>query len=166
MHFLSDLFGSEYLGRCAVIFLLSLMPGIGGPSTTIPLGVVLGLSIPVSAVICVIGNILPVPFIILFIRIIFDWMRKLSKTLARVADKFEEKAKSKGARLRHGVFIGLMVFVAIPIPLPGMGAWTGALIAAIFDIRLKTALPAIGLGVLIASLITISATYGILSIIG
>jgi len=164
MHFLSDLLGSEYLGRCAVIFLLSLMPGIGGPSTTIPLGVVLGLSVPVSAVICVIGNIIPVPFIILFIRQIFTWMRKISETLAKIADKFEEKAKARGGRLRRGVFIGLMVFVAIPIPLPGMGAWTGALIAAIFDIRLKIALPAIGLGVLIASLITISATYGFISL--
>ena len=142
------------------------MPGIGGPSTTIPLGYfALGLSIPVSTMICIVGNILPVPFIVIFIRKIFDWMRTISNSLGKIADKFEEKAKSRGPRLQRGVFIGLLLFVAIPIPLPGMGAWTGALISAIFNIRLKTALPAIGLGVVIASLITISAIYGLTSLI-
>jgi len=111
------------------------------------------------------GNILPVPFIILFIRKIFDLMRKMSKRLGRIADKFEEKAESRGKRLRHGAFIGLMVFVAIPLPLPGMGAWTGALISAIFNIRIKTALPAIGIGVIIASLITVGIMYGIITLV-
>jgi len=115
--------------------------------------------------ICIVGNILPVPFIVIFIRKIFDWMRTISNSLGKIADKFEEKAKSRGPRLQRGVFIGLLLFVAIPIPLPGMGAWTGALISAIFNIRLKTALPAIGLGVVIASLITISAIYGLTSLI-
>jgi len=133
--------------------------------TTIPLGAALGLPVPTCAVICVIGNILPVPFIILFIRTIFGWMRKLSQRLGRIADKFEEKAKSKGDRLRRGVFIGLMVFVAIPLPLPGMGAWTGALIASVFNIRIKIALPAISIGVTIASLIAVGVTYGFISLV-
>jgi uncharacterized membrane protein len=163
--FLEGLLGSEYLGRCAAIFLISLLPGVGGPSTTIPLGVALGLPTLVSAVICVIGNILPVPFIIIFIRRIFAIMRKISKPLGRIADKFEEKAKAKGARLRRGVFIGLMIFVAIPLPLPGMGAWTGALIAAIFDVRLKIALPAISIGVLIAAMIATGVTYGFITVL-
>jgi uncharacterized membrane protein len=163
--FLENLLGSEYLGRCAAIFLISLLPGVGGPSTTIPLGVALGLPTLTSAVICIIGNILPVPFIIIFIRKIFALMRKISKPLGRLADKFEQKAKSKGARLQRGVFIGLMVFVAIPLPLPGMGAWTGALIAAIFDVRLKIALPAIAIGVLIAATIATSLTYGFISLV-
>jgi uncharacterized membrane protein len=146
--------------------MISLMPGVGGPSTTIPLGVfALGLPIPISSIICIFGNILPVPFIIIFIRRIFAWMRKVSKTLGKVADKFENKGISRGVRLRRGVFIGLMLFVAIPIPLPGMGAWTGALIAALFDIRLKIALPAISIGVVIASLITVGATYGLSSLV-
>jgi uncharacterized membrane protein len=89
----------------------------------------------------------------------------MSKSLGRIADKFEEKGKKGGVRLRHGVFIGLMIFVAIPVPLPAMGAWTGALIAALFDIRLRTALPAIGIGVVIASLITLGATYGLISLV-
>jgi len=163
--FLEGLFGSEQLGRYAVIFILSLLPGIGGPSTTIPLGTALGLSTMLSAVICIIGNILPVPFIIIFIRRIFAFMRKISKPLGKLADKLEEKAKSKGTRLQRGVFIGLMLFVAIPIPLPGMGAWTGSLVAALFDIRIKIALPAIGIGVFIAAVIATVATYGFISLV-
>ena len=163
--FLENLFGSEYLGRCAMIFILSLLPGIGGPSTSIPLGTALGLPTILSAVICIIGNILPVPFIILFIRRIFAVMRKISKPLGRLADKLEEKAKSKGVRLRRGVFVGLMVFVAIPLPLPGMGAWTGSLIAALFDIRIRTALPAIAIGVFIAAVLATIATYGFISLV-
>jgi uncharacterized membrane protein len=90
-------------------------------------------------------------------------MRKLSKRLGAIADKFEEKAKSRASRLEKGAFVGLFVFVAIPIPLPGMGAWTGALIAAILNIRMRIALPAIALGVLAASAITVAATLGIIT---
>ena len=158
-----NLFGSYHIGWGVAIFAISLLPGVGGPMTTIPIGAALGLPVPTCAIICVIGNILPVPFIILFIRKVFGWMRKVSRRLGSIADKFEEKAKSKGKRLRRGVFIGLLVFVAIPLPLPGMGAWTGALIASIFDIRMKTALPAIGIGVIISSLIAVSVTYGLVS---
>jgi len=160
-----NLFGSQYMGWSAAIFAISLLPGVGGPMTTIPLGAALGLPVPTCAVICVIGNILPVPFIILFIRAIFRWMRKMSRRLGKIADKFEDMAKSRGNRLRRGVFVGLLVFVAIPLPLPGMGAWTGALIASIFNIRIKTALPAISIGVFIAAMIAVGVTYGFISLI-
>jgi len=148
-----------------MIFSLSALPGVGNPITTIQIGVfALGLPVFTTATICFFGNIFPVPFIILFIRKIFSWMRKVSKTLGKIADRFEEKAKEKGVRLRRGVFIGLMLFVAIPLPLPGMGAWTGALIAAIFDIRLKTAMAAISIGVFITCLISLGVTFGIISL--
>ena len=163
--FFENLFGSQYLGWSAAVFALSLLPGVGGPMTTIPLGAALGLPVLTSAVICVVGNILPVPFIIIFIRTIFRWMRKNSRRLGRIADRFEEKAKAKGARFHRGMFAGLLIFVAIPLPLPGMGAWTGALIAAIFNIRLRIALPAIGIGVLIASAIATGVTIGFISIV-
>ena len=163
--FLDGIFGASFLGRCFMIFSLSALPGVGNPITTIQIGVfALGLPVFTTATICFFGNIFPVPFIILFIRKIFSWMRKVSKTLGKIADRFEEKAKEKGVRLRRGVFIGLMLFVAIPLPLPGMGAWTGALIAAIFDIRLKTAMAAISIGVFITCLISLGVTFGIISL--
>jgi len=164
LDFFENLFGSQQLAWVAAIFMLSLLPGVGGPMTTIPLGVALGLPVFTAAIVCIIGNIFPVTFIILFIRTIFGWMRRLSKRLGRIADKFEEKAKSRGKRLSHGVFIGLMIFVAIPLPLPGMGAWTGALIAAIFNVRLKIALPAISIGVVIAASIATAVTIGFISL--
>ena len=158
--FLNNVFGSTDLGRFAVVFILSMLPAIGGPTMVIPIGAALGLTAIPNAVAAIVGNILPAPFIILFIRKIFDLMRKYSKRLGKLADKLENKAKSRGTRLRHGVFIGLMIFVAIPLPLPGMGAWTGSLIAAIFNIRLRIALPAIAFGVVIAGIIATLATYG------
>jgi len=165
LDFFENLFGSHYLGWSAAVFLLSMMPGIGGPMTTIPLGTALGLPVATSALICIAGNLFPVPFVIIFIRRIFRWMRRKSVRLGKIADRFEKKAKEKGARFHRGMFIGLLVFVAIPIPLPGMGAWTGALIAGVSNIRIKIALPAIGIGVVIATLITSSVTIGLISLI-
>jgi len=81
-------------------------------------------------------------------------MSSKSDFLGKIADKFEGKAQRRGERFQYGMFIGLLLFVAIPLPLPGMGAWTGALIAAIFDVRLKIAMPAIAIGVVIAGTIT------------
>jgi len=167
LEFLQGIFGDTNFARFLIVFLISLLPGVGGPATTIPIGVVL-LELPIFAVtlVCMTGNILPVPFIIFFIRKIFDIMRKLSKRLGAIADKFEEKAKSRASRLEKGAFIGLFVFVAIPLPLPGMGAWTGALIAAILNVRMRIAFPAIALGVLVASLITVGVTLGLITFLG
>jgi len=147
-----------------MVFMLSMLPAVGGPTMVIPIGAVLGLPTLPNMLSVVIGNFLPSPFIIIFIRRIFGWMRKKSKRLGKLADKFEEKAKSKGARFHHGMFVGLLLFVAIPLPLPGMGAWTGSLIAALFNIRLKIALPAIGIGVLISAIIATVVTYGFISL--
>ena len=163
--FLENLFGTSDFGRYIMIFLLSMLPAISGPSIAIPFGAALGLPAFPNALAAIAGNILPVPFIIIFIRKIFGLMRKISVRLGKLADKFENKAKAKDKVFRRGAFIGLMLFVAVPLPLPGMGAWTGALIAAIFDVRLKIALPAIGLGVIISGLITASVTYGFISLI-
>ena len=130
----------------------------------IPIGAgVFGLPIHTAAIISLIGNMLPVPFIIVFIREIFGWMRKKNRRLGALADRFENKARSKSGKLYRGKLIGLMIFVAIP--LPGTGAWTGALIAAILDIRLKAAVPAIGAGVLIAGILVTGITYGFTSLL-
>ena len=125
----------------------------------IPLGVSLGLNHWVSMLLCVLGNILPVPFIILFIRKILDGLRKKFPKLERLVQKLEAKASSPKADLIYkSEVLGLIVFVAIP--LPGTGAWTGALIAALLGIRLRTALPAIALGVVIAGFLVTGITFG------
>ena len=108
--------------------------------------------------ICFIGNMLPIPFIILFIRKIFDFLRQY-KFFAKIIEKLEAKTeKNKEKVLRYKSW-GLLIFVAIP--LPGTGGWTGALMAALLDIRFKRALPIIALGVLIAGFIMSGLTYGI-----
>lgn len=114
----------------------------------IPLGVGLGLPLWQAYIAAVIGNMVPVPFIIVFIRRIFKWLRVKSARLGRLIETLEEKAHLKGKFVRKYKYLGLMVLVAIP--LPGTGAWTGALVAAFLDMRLRDAVPTIFLGVLIA----------------
>ena len=112
-----------------------------------------------SLITAIVGNMLPVPFIILFIRQIFAWMKKKSPRLGAIAGKMEQKAENKREILVKYELLGLFILVALP--LPGTGAWTGALVAAIFDLRLKTALPAIFLGVVTAGLIMTAISYGL-----
>ena len=105
---------------------------------------------------------LPVPFIILFIRPIFKWMTKKSEKLGRVVEKLEARAEGKWDKVHKYQFFGLAIFVGIP--LPGTGAWTGALIAAVMDMRMRSALPSIALGVVMAGLLVTGITYGFTSI--
>ena len=109
--------------------------------------------IPIS----IIGNMLPIPFILLFIRKILAWM-KTTKHFAKIALWIERKAEKNSKRVLKYAFFGLVLFVGIP--LPGTGAWTGALVAALFDLRMKSALPAIFIGLLLASAIMGAASYG------
>jgi uncharacterized membrane protein len=101
---------------------------------------------------------LPVPFIIIFIKKIFAWLRKHWPGMDRVVTKLEKRAESKSDTVeRYGPW-GLLLFVAIPAP--GTGAWTGALIAALMNMKLKQAVPVILIGVCIAGLIVTGVTYG------
>jgi len=124
----------------------------------IPIGVANGLNIWVAIGVSIVGNLLPVPFIILFIRKIFAWLRKLSRRLDGLIAKLEQRAARKSDVVLRYAFWGLVVLVAIP--LPGTGAWTGALVAAMLNMRLKRAFPAIALGVLIAGIVVAFVTYG------
>ena len=126
----------------------------------IPLGCALGLPWYVCYPLCVVGNLLPVPFILLFIRRILSWMKTV-RFFSPVARWVEEKGRKHSVRVAKGAAIGLVLFVGIPIP--GTGAWTGALIAAMLDIRFRYALPAITAGVLLAGFIMAGASYGFLS---
>lgn len=127
----------------------------------IPVGVGLGLPVWQAAVIAMIGNLLPVPFIIAFVRSLMDWLRTRSDRARRFVRWLERKGSGeKAIRVQQAQFWGLMLFVAVP--LPGTGAWTGALIAALLNMRMKRALPPIVLGVLTAGLIVSLATAGVI----
>ena len=130
----------------------------------IPYGVANGLPYFGVLAVSVIGNMLPVPFIILFVRKIFDWMKKKSKFLAGIAEKLEKRAENKMDVIEKYEMLGLFILVAIP--LPGTGAWTGSLISALLGLRLKNAFPMILLGVLTAGVIMMIISYGVGAIIG
>lgn len=138
--------------------LVSMVPVIelrGG----IPFGMAQGLE-PVAAFFAsIIGNMIPVPFIVVYIRRIFHWMRRHMPRLNHLVDKLEEKAHLKGATVTKYKYLGLCIFVAIP--LPGTGAWTGALVAAFLDMPLRKALPSIFLGVIIAGIVVTLVSTGV-----
>lgn len=123
----------------------------------IPVALANNLNPIVAFVVCVLGNLLPVPFIILFIRPIFKRLKNL-RILQGPIKRLEEKAYKKSEKISKYSFWGLAIFVGIP--LPGTGAWTGALIAALLDMRLKIAFPAILLGVIIAGLLVTLISTG------
>ena len=124
----------------------------------IPFGVVRGLNLWTAIIASVLGNLVPVPFIILFIRRIFAWMRAHMPKLDGLVTRMEKKADKNRAAVEKYAFWGLAILVAIP--LPGTGAWTGALVAAMMEMRLKRAFPAIVIGVVIAGVIVSVVTYG------
>ena len=126
----------------------------------IPIGITVGLHIVPCYFAAVIGNILPVPFIIIFIRKIFSFLNRKSAFLHNIILKLERKAHSKARIIYKYKALGLFILVAIP--LPGTGAWTGSLVAAMLNIRLKAAFPIIALGVMCAGLIISLLSYGIL----
>ncbi len=125
----------------------------------IPVGVGLGFSNLESFIIAYIGNLLPLPFIILFIRRIFRWMKKKNGKIRDFALKLEQKGKKHEPKIRKYGPWGLLIFVAVP--LPGTGGWTGALIAALMNMRLRISLPVIAVGVLIAGVIVTLLTAGV-----
>ena len=109
--------------------------------------------------ICYIGNMIPIPFILLFIRKIFQWMRKY-KFFGKIVDKLEARSEKKKDTIVKYQEWGLLAFVAIP--LPGTGGWTGALIAALLDLRMNKCLPIIALCVFRAGLIMSLISFGII----
>lgn len=144
--------------KALLTFAISMVPVIELRGA-IPYGVAAGLNPWLAFVLASIGNFLPVPFILLFIRKILHWMKRYPR-LRSIAERIERRAENKSGAVRNSEVIGLCLFVAIP--LPGTGAWTGALIAALMEMRLKRALPTILLGVLLAGVIvTLVMTLGI-----
>lgn len=126
----------------------------------IPVGIANGLDAWTAYILGVIGNMLPIPFLILLTREIIEWLKK-HNILVKFTAWLEHKGEEKGETVKKYSFWGLLILVAIP--LPGTGAWTGALVASLLEMRLKDALPAIFLGVLIAGGIVLSVTFGVIS---
>ena len=149
------------LREMAATFFISMVPVIELRGA-IPVGIAAGLSPAVAFIVSVLGNLVPVPFILLLIRRIFDWLRG-TKTLGPIIEKLERRAHLKGRVVQKYRVPGLILLVGIP--LPGTGAWTGALVAALLDIRLKSAIPAIFAGLLIAGAITLGVTMGVVHIV-
>lgn len=114
-------------------------------------------------VICYIGNILPIPFILLFIRKIFDILKRFEK-IGSIIEKLENRSLSKADKVRKYKLLGLFAFVAIP--LPGTGAWTGALIADLLNIKIKESFPVICVGVFVAGCIMSAVSYGLFGLLG
>ena len=125
----------------------------------VPAGIAMGLHPFLVLLVSVLGNMLPVPLIILFIRKILDWMVSRGGALHRVASFLKRKAERAAKMFYKYELLGLFILVAIP--LPGTGAWTGALVSAMLQIRIKNAAPIIALGVFAAGIIMLSFSYGI-----
>lgn len=145
-------------GKELIVFLISLMPILELRGGLIA-AALLGLNIVPAFIICIIGNLLPIPFILWFITPIFNKLKK-TKHLSRFVNKIEKKALSKKDKIEKAEFWGLFFFVGIP--LPGTGGWTGSLIASLIDMDKKKAMLAITCGVLLAGLIVGSLSFGLL----
>lgn len=150
-------FFSTYFGKIVMTFLISMVPVIELRGA-IPIGVGAGLNLWLAIGVSIVGNLVPVPFIIIFIKKIFAWMRGKSDKLNGLVTRLEKRAEAKSETVQKYAFWGLFILVAIP--LPGTGAWTGALVAAMLEMPLKKAFPAILLGVLGAGVIVSFVTYG------
>ena len=145
-----------------IVFIISMLPVVelrGGMIAA----KLLDVELLKAFVICYFGNILPIPFILLFIRRIFAFLKKFPK-IGKIITKLEESSLRKSEKVKKSSRWGLLAFVAIPMP--GTGGWTGSLIAALLDMRIKISFPVIALGVLIANFIMSIFSYGLLGAIG
>lgn len=153
----SNLTSLKY-GKELIVFIISLMPILELRGGLIA-ATLLGLNGLKSFIICFIGNIIPIPFILWLITPIFDYLKK-TKLFNGLVTKLENKAISKKDQIEKLEYIGLMLFVGIP--LPGTGAWTGCLIAALLNMNKKKAMLYAVLGVTLAGIIMMILSYGIL----
>lgn len=157
------MFFNTFWGKSILTILLSMVPVIELRGALPIATEAYNLNFWYSLVICVIGNLIPVPFIIIFIKKIFAWMRSINSKLDSLVTRLEKRAEDKSEVVNKYAFWGLFILVAIP--LPGTGAWTGALVAAMLDMDMKRAFPAIALGVMGAAVIVAIVTKGIVFLV-
>lgn len=158
----AQFFESKGIPSEVIIFLISLMPILELRGGLIA-AKLLGVEFIKAFIICFIGNILPIPFILLFIRKIFQFLKKI-KMFSRLIEKLELRAMRKSEKVEKGREWGLLAFVGIP--LPGTGGWTGALIAALLDMRIKKSFPIIVVGIILAGIIMSVLTYFVPGLFG
>lgn len=148
----------EILAEYWYVFFLAMVP-VAELRGAIPAGIAMDLEPHLVYLIAVLGNLLPVPFLMLFVRQILNWMKRRGGSLTKIVTAVERKA-DRGAELFYRYeLLGLCILVAVP--LPGTGAWTGALVASMLRLRLKAALPTILLGVMIAGGIVLAISCGV-----
>ena len=148
---------SQHISREMVIFIISMIPILelrGGLLAASLLKVSAAKAIPI----CIIGNIIPIPFILLFIRQIFKLMKK-TKIFRGLIERLEKRALGKSDQIKRYEFLGLLLFVGVP--LPGTGAWTGSLIASLLEVDIKKSAVAIFCGLIMATVIMYVVSYGI-----
>lgn len=151
----------QYVSKEVVVFIISMIPLLelrGGLIVAKLLQIHIIKAIPI----CILGNIIPIPFILLFIRQIFKWLKKVP-VINKLIYKIENRAMGKSDKIKQYEFWGLVFFVGIP--LPGTGAWTGSLIAALLEVDTKKAVLAELLGIAIATIIMSIVSYGLLGVI-
>lgn len=145
-----------------IVFLISMLPIIELRGA-LPYGVLFGLPTVPTYIVCIIGNMIPVPFIYLFARRVLEW-GKDKRLIGGICTFFLEKGEKGGRKLQasagRGLFLALLLFVGIPIP--GTGAWTGTLAASILKMDFKSSIIAVMLGVLLAGVLVALASNGLL----
>ena len=146
----------SFMPKEVFIFLVSMLPLI---ELRLIIASLLKVPLMQANIICILGNILPIPFILLFIKKIFEFMKK-HNILKNLVYKLEDRAAKKSSGVEKGEFIFLLLFVGIP--LPGTGAWTGSLIASLLEFDIKKASLAILIGIIIAAIIMDIVSYGVL----
>lgn len=151
----------QFLPKEVFVFFVSMIPLVelrGG----VIIAKLLGIKLFKANLICIIGNIVPIPFILLFIKQIFAFMKKHG-ILKGFVEWCERRAEKKSAGAEKGFFVFLLLFVGIPIP--GTGAWMGSLISALYDFDIKKASLAIFLGIILAAVIMSIFSYGVLGLV-
>ncbi len=148
----------QHVSREALVFIVSLFPiselrggMLVGTMLDVPMWRAIGLSM--------LGNFIPIPFILLFIKKIFDWLRNM-KRFRPFVERMENRAAKHREGIERGEFWGLFIFVGIPLPVTG--AWTGSLVAAIFNVKFRRALLAESLGICLSAAIMTIISYGII----
>ncbi|MGM9646734.1 MAG: COG2426 family protein [Eubacteriales bacterium] len=150
----------KLLGKHLGVFICSMIPIIELRGS-IPLGAALGLPFWLNYLLSVIGNLLPVPIILLFVKAVLTWMRRCRVGIFnKISEWLFKKAEKNRPKIEKYGFWGLFIFVAIP--LPGTGAWTGSLVAALFDFKFGKAMLSVTLGVLTAGVVFTLISYGVL----
>ena len=149
---------SGSVSKEVIVFLISMIPILELRGALLVAGPILGVKVSTAIPLCIIGNIIPIPFILLFIRQIIKVLKK-TKLFHGLIVKMEDRAMGKSDQIKRYEFFGLLLFVGIP--LPGTGAWTGSLIASLLEVDIKKSSIAIFCGLIMATVIMYVVSYGI-----